>query len=82
MSLSRAQLVPLPRLSQTIRFFSDLNIRWRLLNPSNYIFYNFLKRSKTPLNQGASPIIRRHASHGNSYIQQLMVVIACMNIGG
>jgi len=74
MRLSRAQLVPLPRLPQTIRFFNDLNIRWRILNPSNYIFYDFLKKSKTLLSQ--------RASHPSTETQQLMVVLACMNIGG
>jgi len=36
MCLPHAQLVPLPRLLQTISFSSDHNSRWWLLNPSNH----------------------------------------------
>ena len=43
-----AQLVPLRRLLQISRFSSNHNIRWRLLNLSNYNFMINPNTSKTP----------------------------------
>jgi hypothetical protein len=57
MHFFNAQLVPLPKLSQTIEFPSYHNTRWRFLKPSNHIFMIYPNISKIPLDPGAAPIV-------------------------
>ena len=63
MSLPHAQLVPLPRLLQTIRFPSDHNTRWRLLNLLNNNLMIYPNTSKTLFDLGGKSVIQYHALH-------------------
>jgi len=65
MRLPFAQLVSLPRLSQTIRFSSNHNTWWRLLN---FIIIIVWLNPRPPLTfLGASYVIRRRARNDSIY---------------
>jgi hypothetical protein len=72
MCLLYAQLVPLPKLSHTIRFSSDHNTRWRLLNLSNYNFMIYLITSKTPSIQEENSSF--DAFHATTHLIQAFIV--------
>jgi hypothetical protein len=62
-----AQLVSLPRLSQTIGFSSDHNTRWRLLNPINHTFMINSQHIQNPLDPGSRSTIPHYTHHDKVY---------------
>jgi hypothetical protein len=69
MRFSNAQLVPLPKLSQTIEFSNYHNTRWRFLKPSNHIFMIYPNISKTPLDQ---PSKQQETKNQNTIVNKVI----------